>query len=175
MEDYIFIDFDGVILDSEERMLERKYKLGFCDHKNKEEFNKYFEYTCSHPEEWDYIIREANSINSSVEIIKELEILKQKIAILTKIHTFYEMQVKIEDLREHRKITSPIIFVPPKIKKYQVVVPNNQLLIDDSEKNIYEWINNGGKGLIFDSKIENETKRKVKSLNFLNKHKYYGK
>lgn len=26
--DYIFIDFDGVILDSEQRMLERKYDLG---------------------------------------------------------------------------------------------------------------------------------------------------
>ena len=28
MEGYTFIDFDGVILDSEERMLERKYDVG---------------------------------------------------------------------------------------------------------------------------------------------------
>ena len=28
-----FIDFDGVILDSEERMLERKYDSGFHNHK----------------------------------------------------------------------------------------------------------------------------------------------
>lgn len=76
--DYTFIDFDGVILDSEERMLERKYNLGLHDHKNESEFDAYFEYTNLHPEEWEYIIKEAKSINNSVEIIKELEKLKKK-------------------------------------------------------------------------------------------------
>lgn len=122
---YTFIDFDGVILNSEERMLERKYDLGFHDHKNESEFNTYFEYTNLHPEEWEYIIKEAESINNSVEIIRELEILKRKIAILTKIHTLQEMKVKIEMLRENLKILCPIIFVPPGIKKYQVVIPNH--------------------------------------------------
>lgn len=98
-----FIDFDGVILDSEERMLERKYDVGFHNHKDGSEYDKYFEYTNMYPEEWDYIIREANSINDSVEIIRELEHLKKRIAILTKIHTLYEMRVKIEDLRNNRK------------------------------------------------------------------------
>ncbi len=32
--DFIFIDFDGVILDSEERMLDRKDSLDLHDHKN---------------------------------------------------------------------------------------------------------------------------------------------
>ena len=36
--DYTFIDFDGVILDSEQRMLERKFNLGLPDHKNESEF-----------------------------------------------------------------------------------------------------------------------------------------
>ena len=165
--DYTFIDFDGVILDSEERMLERKYNLGFHDHKNESEFDKYFEYTNLHPEEWEYIIKEAKSINNSVEIIKELENLKRKIAILTKIHTFQEMKVKIEVLRENLKIFCPVIFVPLDVKKHQVVIPNNQLLIDDSKKNIKKWIENGGRGLIFDSTINNDTDEKVKSLEFL--------
>ena len=91
INDYTFIDFDGVILDSEKRMLERKYELGFHNHKDKEEFNEYFKYTELHTEEWDYIITEASEINNSVEIIKELESRKRKIAILTKIHTLYEM------------------------------------------------------------------------------------
>ena len=85
INDYIFIDFDGVILDSEERMLERKYNLGFNNHKDRDEFDQYFEYTNLHPEEWEYILKEAKSINNSVEIIKQLEELKRKIAILTKI------------------------------------------------------------------------------------------
>ena len=101
------------------------------------------------------------------EIIKELEYLKKKIAILTKIHTLQEMKVKTEVLREDLKILCPVIFVPPGVKKHQVVIPNNQLLIDDSKKNIKIWIENGGRGLIFDSKIDNDTDEKVKSLEFL--------
>lgn len=165
--DYTFIDFDGVILDSEERMLERKYDLGLRDHKNESEFDAYFEYTKLHPEEWDYIIKEAKSINNSVEIIKELESLKKNIAILTKIHTLQEMKVKTEVLRENLKILCPVIFVPPGVKKHQVIVPNNQLLIDDSKRNIKRWIENGGRGLIFDSTLECNTNEKVKSLEFL--------
>ena len=165
--DYTFIDFDGVILDSEERMLERKYNIGLHNHKNESEFDAYFEYTNLHPEEWDYIIRHAKSINNSVEIIKELESLKKNIAILTKIHTLQEMKVKTEVLREDLKIMCPVIFVPPGVKKYQVVIPNSQLLIDDSKKNIKRWIENGGRGLIFDSTIDKDTEEKVKSLEFL--------
>ena len=154
---YTFIDFDGVILDSEERMLERKYDLGLHNHKNENEFDIYFEYTCLHPEEWEYIIKGAKSINNSVEIIKELESLKRKIAILTKIHTLQEMKVKTEVLREKLKIFCPVFFVPPGVSKHQVVMPNHQLLIDDSKKNINRWIENGGKGLIFDSTIDSDT------------------
>lgn len=162
-----FIDFDGVILDSEERMLQRKYDLGLHNHKNESEFDKYFEYTNSHPEEWDYILKEAMSINNSVEIIKELESLKKKIVILTKIHTLQEMKIKIEVLRDKFDILCPVIFVPPGIQKHQVVIPNNQLLVDDSKKNIYRWIENGGQGLIFDSTIDYDKEDKVKSLEFL--------
>lgn len=165
--DYIFIDFDGVILDSEERMLERKYGLGLRNHKNESEFDTYFEYTNLHPEEWEYIIKEAKPINNSVEIIKELENLKRKIAILTKIHTLQEMKVKMEVLRVNLKILCPVIFVPPGVKKHQVIIPNNQLLIDDSKKNIKKWIENGGRGLIFDSSIESDTNERVRSLEFL--------
>ena len=164
--DCIYIDLDGVILNSEERMLERKYNIGLQDHKSKEEFNKYFNYTCLHPVEWDYIIRGAYSINNSVEIIKELEKIR-KIAILTKIHTLYEMKVKIEDLRNNRGIKCPVIFVPPGVKKHNVVLPNGQMLIDDSEKNVKLWFENGGVGLIFDKDLSNDVNGKVKSLEFL--------
>lgn len=164
---YTLIDFDGVILDSEERMLDRKFSIGLKNHNDENEFYKYFNYTNQHPEEWDYIIRGANSINDSVEIIKELERLKKNIAILTKIHSLYEMQVKIDDLRNNRKINCPVFFVPPRIEKYNVIVPNSQLLIDDSENNIKLWIENGGKGLVFDKTISKNKNNKVRSLEFL--------
>lgn len=167
MEDYTFIDLDGVILDSEERMLERKYNVGFTNHSDRHEYDKYFDYTLFHPDEWNFIIREANSINDSVEIIKELESLKKKLAILTKIHTLYEMQVKTEDIREHRGIKCPIIFVPPGVKKHQIILPNKQLLIDDSKKNIKGWIDNGGEGKVFNPTIVEDNETTVRSLEFL--------
>lgn len=166
-EEYTLIDFDGVILDSEERMLDRKFSLGLHNHKDKNEFYLYFEYANYHPEEWDYIIREANSINGSVEIIRELEKFKKNIAILTKVHSLVEMKVKIDDLRNNRKIFCPIFFVLPGIEKYEVITPNHQLLIDDSEKNINLWIENGGKGLIFDKTINENNDCKVRSLELL--------
>lgn len=162
-----YIDFDGVILNSEERMLERKAAVGLYNHKDENEFNFYFNYTNDHPEEWDYIIRGAKSINDSVEIIRELEFLKKKIAILTKVHTLQEMKVKVDDLRNNRKIDSPIYFVPPGIKKHQIIIPNNQLLIDDYYKNVLNWIKAGGQGYVFDKSINQNTSMNVKSLEFL--------
>lgn len=139
----------------------------YYDHSNEDEFNQYFEYTNNHPEEWGYIIREARSINNSVEIIRELEKLKKRIAILTKVYTLYEMKTKVEDLRKSRNIQCPVFFVPPGIKKHQIVIPNNQILIDDSKKNVKYWIENGGRGFIFDSSILVDQDNKVKSLEFL--------
>lgn len=167
IDDFTYIDFDGVILDSEERMLERKDDAGFHNNNDEKEFDDYFDYTNIHQEEWDYIIREASSINNSVEIIQKLESLKMRIAILSKIHTLDEMKVKIEDLREHRKIFCPVIFVPPGVKKHNVVIPNGQILIDDSKNNIRLWNENGGRGLVFDKTLSDNINDKVNSLEFL--------
>lgn len=45
INEYVYIDLDGVILDSEHRMLQRKEMIGFHNHHDKQEFSKYFEYT----------------------------------------------------------------------------------------------------------------------------------
>ena len=74
------------------------------------------------------------------------------------------MRVKIEDLREHRKISCPVLFVLPGVDKNDVEKPNGKLLIDDSKKNIRLWIENGGQGFIFDKTIPEDTNNKVKSL-----------
>lgn len=77
------------------------------------------------------------------------------------------MKTKVEDLRKSRNIQCPVFFVPPGIKKHQIVIPNNQILIDDSKKNVKYWIENGGRGFIFDSSILVDQDNKVKSLEFL--------
>lgn len=114
-DDYTFIDCDGVIIDSEQRMLKRKEEMGFLNHKDSNQFDEYFSLADEIDGEWETIINDAKSINDSVEIIRELERMKRKIAILTKIHSLKEMKIKVQDLRENRHIYSPIIFVPPGI------------------------------------------------------------
>ena len=113
----------------------------------------------------------ASKVDQALESLSDVDSvrvdLKKKIAILTKIHTLYEMQTKVDDLRIHRKLMIPIIFVPPGEKKHEVIIPNNNLLIDDSKKNIEEWIKNGGQGLLFDKTLKKDEIAKVRSLKLL--------
>ena len=166
-EKYIFIDYDGVILDSGHRMNKKQDERGYLNHNDGKEFDDYFKLADSIEGEWEYIIEGASSLNSSVEIIRELEKMKRKLAILTKVHSLKEMQIKVSDLRQNRYIYSPIIFVPPGVKKHEIIIPNNQLLIDDSSKNINGWVQNGGVGMIFDEKLKVNSKTRVRSLEFL--------
>ena len=69
-EKYIFIDCDGVILDSEQRMIKKKEERGYLNHNDSKEFDDYFKLADSIEGEWEYIIEGASSLNSSVEIIR---------------------------------------------------------------------------------------------------------
>ena len=70
-------------------------------------------------------------------------------------------------MKYNRGINVPIFFVPPEVKKFEVVIPNGQLLIDDSKKNVRTWIEHGGQGLIFDPNLLEDTEDRVRSLEFL--------
>lgn len=157
MEDkYTFLDLDGVILDSEQRVMDLKLK-------NPElKWDAFFEQL-----DWIKLLRESQEINNSLGILKELQSRKEKIAILTKVHTLLEAQAKICDLRENRKIIVPIMIVPPHVKKSQIYYPNNgEILVDDSSKNIIDWNMKGGRGILF-AETEDLDNNKVKSLEFL--------
>ena len=153
----LLLDLDGVILNSEELILQEREK-------NKEKtWYEFFEDV-----DWKKIYMESKSINNSVEIIRELESMKKEIAILTKCHTLEEMRAKVSDLRNNRKIMVPVLFVPPHVKKTDIYIPyNNEMLIDDSLKNINDWNLSGGNGILFDEKGISNEKKKVKSLDFL--------
>ena len=93
-EKYTFIDLDGVILDSQERMLEKKEEAGFLNHEDPTEFDNYFKIVDDLVGEWDYILGEAKPINNSIEIIKELDgIMKEKF-----LETFDVIKVKFKEV-----------------------------------------------------------------------------
>lgn len=156
MEKKIFLDLDGVILDSEKRVVDLKKTY------NDLSWDDFFNII-----DWDKLLSESISINNSVEIINDIQKRKNNISILTKVHTLLEAQAKINELRNKRNITIPIIIVPPHIRKSQIYIPTNgEILVDDSEKNINDWNIKGGRGILFchDDNIDNN---KVKSLEFL--------
>lgn len=156
----IFIDLDGVVLNSEQKIRdliqERKPT-------SKKEWDIFFENI-----DWFELLKNSSSINHSVEILKEVSMHEDNLMILTKIHTLLEAQAKVYDLRENRKINIPILFVPPHVDKSQIYIPNNkEILVDDSQKNIDNWNKFGGNGILFKEDCEVETNNKVKSLEFL--------
>lgn len=156
-EKNIYLDLDGVILDSERLVVERKSNYPNLS------WDEFFENL-----NWQELLKESKEINSSVKIIKELQKIRNGLIILTKVHTLSEMQAKTLEMRENRGIDLPLIFVPPHIKKSQIVIPrNNELLIDDSMKNINDWNNNGGKGVLFTEKVENNVENSVDTVNSL--------
>ena len=140
----IFIDFDGVIFDTEQRVVEQKNKNPDIS------WNEIFKNL-----DWFKLLEESKIINNAIDYILEGQSKGMQIQILTKIHTLLEMQAKVHALRE-RKVEVPILFVPPYIKKSQIYLPNNgEILVDDSIKNLIDWKKNGGTGIYFNEDLKN--------------------
>ena len=151
----IFIDFDGVIVDTEQRVVERKNLRPDIS------WNDFFEEL-----DWFELLDEAKVINNAIDYILEGQEKTKQLAILTKIHTLIEMEAKVKALRS-RKVEVPILFVPPHVKKSQIYLPNNgEILIDDSIKNLIDWEQKGGKSIYFSEKSDVSSQfETIKALN----------
>ena len=151
----IFIDFDGVIFDTEQRVVERKNLRPDIS------WNDFFEEL-----DWFELLDEAKVINNAIDYILEGQEKTKQLAILTKIHTLIEMEAKVKALRS-RKVEEPILFVPPHVKKSQIYLPNNgEILIDDSIKNLIDWEQKGGKSIYFSEKSDVSSQfETIKALN----------
>ena len=151
-----FIDLDGVILDSQQRVEEQKAK--YKDLSWDIFLNNL---------DWYSLLKEAVQINNSIDILLELQSRKDQIAILTKVHSLLEAQAKLYELRENRKITIPIFIVPPHYAKNEIYCPSNgEILVDDTLKNIISWNKSNGRGILFCNEQDLKN-NKVKSLEFL--------
>lgn len=135
----VYIDFDGVIYDTVSIIMSevKKYNISL-----EKDCSKFFEDL-----DWKKILHLSNEINSSVSKIKKLK-NKYNIKILTHVSSINEMIQKSNFIRN--KFTDiDIIFVPKKLEKNVIVNARNNVLIDDSKKNIENWNANGGIGILF--------------------------
>lgn len=153
---YYMIDIDGVCIDTESRIAPLAAQVGF-----KEAFKII---------NWHDHIFASEQINGSLDILRDIQSKLKRIQLLTQNHTLDEEKEKVMFFRQNG-IYIPIVSVPPKVSKADVVNPlfydGNIVLVDDREKHVNEWNNAGGIGVLFTQEEQSDVKRKVKSLEFL--------
>ena len=154
MEKEYFVDFDGVILDSQERFLEvMQDNINYYD---------WLDYLSSI--DWKQFLHECNEIDDSLSVLKRLQNLKRLKGIITSIHSFVEGQQKLIYLRE-KEILVPIYYVLPFQKKSEILIPNKlMVLVDDKLENCLEWKKAGGTSLLFDPMDKEKEIEKIRSL-----------
>lgn len=129
----IYIDFDGVILDTDttiDNIIKNKNidKLEYirnCD--------------------WDILLNDTDVINNSLNYLRES---KRDINLLSKISTLEEEIGKVTYLRDN-KVNINIHLVPTKISKSDMFNPKDNILIDDKVYNLDEWKSKGGIPIFF--------------------------
>lgn len=130
----VYIDFDGVILDTIP-IYYRVAEKNKMDKASDELWNKF---------DFNAIINEKIILNDSIECIKKLIASnKYKISVLTCISAFSEGEVKVKFIRKYFD-NIDIIMLPKTIAKSQVVCAKNRILIDDYMENLKDWKAHGG-------------------------------
>ena len=140
-----YIDLDGVILDTEQLLFHEILK-DF----NKSKLNEEFIMQLVINVNWEYILKNANIINDSINILNNLD--PKESAILTRVHSQQEAEAKINYFEN--LVKQQVIVVPYPKRKNHVVDARNNILVDDSLRNLRQWQQDGGYPMFFD--IDND-------------------
>jgi len=160
----LYIDFDGVVLDTIPVLYE---KLGIdtsgVDNGSAEEKIRKFA-------NFDYrnVIKDKYILNDSVNCINKLLASKKfEISFLSHVHSLDEAIVKIKYLRHHFKDDITIIIVPGKISKTKMVHSEGAILVDDFSSNLREWQEAGGIPVRFNTELESKGFKVINRLDAL--------
>ena len=151
----LYIDFDGVILDTITPLYEDYKKQNI----QKENRTRFYE---NYP--WEKIINDDNIINDSIQSIKEIiDSNKFNLAILTHVNSLNEATLKVKYLRKYFKDIT-IIPVPKTISKTKMIHTKDSILIDDYAGNLREWKEEEGIGIRFNLDGEDKGFPVIKNL-----------
>lgn len=135
----LYLDCDGVILDT----INMSYKMiknkGLTNEKDIEHFYKNLS--------WEELIIEAGEINNSIEKIKELTKVYD-VEILTHVNSDGEIIAKLNYFKEVLPEVK-VIAVPKEIKKADAVDPKGNILVDDFLGNLDYWHEKSGISIKF--------------------------
>jgi len=137
----LYLDFDGVILDTINIACKRIKELNITEEEQIQQYYKNID--------WVSLLKETNQINNSIENIKK--IIKSNlydVEILTHVNSELEGKLKKEYIQNY----IPEINVIPVFKtidKCDAVNPINCILIDDYLGNLTKWNKKGGISIKF--------------------------
>lgn len=154
----LYIDFDGVILDTITPSVKKMEEQNV----NQKEFKEVREFFRN--EDWSKLIKESEIINSSIECIQKIKATGNfSISILTHVNSIEEGVHKVDYIRSIFDDIS-IIIVPREISKARMVIAKDAILIDDYFKNLDEWQAAGGEGILFSQKLEKKPYKVINRL-----------
>ena len=130
----VYIDFDGVILDTDKVIDEEISKE---ENITRREFIKNYN--------WKELLEVSDKIDNSFYYLKQS---KYDIFLLSKFASIEEAEAKVKFLRKNG-VNINIHLVPVDVEKSSVVHAYNNILIDDKIENLDDWKNNGGIPIFF--------------------------
>lgn len=158
----LYIDFDGVILDTITPVYNLAKKLNIDVKTQSKEVGLLYSKI-----DWETLIEESDELSDSINSIKKLDASKKfNISILTHINSLKEAKAKIEFINNLFDDLT-IIPVPKSVSKTMMTKTKNAILVDDFSGNLREWEKEGGIGVKF-TKIKEECEFKnIQSLDEL--------
>lgn len=132
----LYLDFDGVILDTIRISYNMLDKLNLQNYDEIQEFYKNLD--------WVYLLKVSPVLNDSINCIKKLlKSNKYDISILTHVNSEAEAMEKIKFIDKELKGLE-VIPCPKQIDKCNHVNPINCILVDDFIGNLDKWKEKGG-------------------------------
>lgn len=146
----LYIDFDGVILDTIRVTYEMLDSMGISP-KDLDKTTKFYLEL-----DWEQLLNNTPVINDGINCIKRIiDSNKFNVAILTHIYSLNEGTEKVKYIRKYFDDIT-VIPVPKTISKTQMVHTEDAILIDDYSPNLIEWENAGGIGIRFNLELESK-------------------
>lgn len=155
----LYIDFDGVILDTLPPVYNLAKKLNLDVKTQTKEVGLLFSKI-----DWETLIEESDALNDSINAIKKLSASKKfNISILTHVNSLKEAREKIKFL-DGITPDLTIIPVPKDVPKTMMTQTEGAILVDDYSGNLKLWKEAGGIAVKFTKEKEESEFINITSL-----------
>lgn len=146
----LYIDFDGVILDSITTLTNLLNEAGI-DINNREDVVNFYKNL-----DWEQAIKDTPILNDSIHCINKIKESNHfYISILTHVNSIDEIVAKVNFIRKYF-VDIPVIACPKQLSKSEIVLAKDAILIDDWHVNLEEWKQAGGIGIHFSTSMKNK-------------------